>query len=71
MVGQLTLTQFVLVRIQFGHPKYLTTLIEAYIIHILFDAAPSSSGKRADFESVNLGSSPRGASKINAVVAQW
>lgn len=29
-----------------------------------FDA-PSSNGKSADFESVNRGSSPRGASKIN------
>jgi hypothetical protein len=28
-------------------------------------------GKSADFESVNLGSSPRGASRLNAVVAQW
>ena len=27
MVGQLTLTQFVLVRIQFGDPKYLTLVV--------------------------------------------
>lgn len=47
MAGQQTLTLFMLVRIQLGDPFLLPLPLI---------------GKRADFESVNLGSSPRGAS---------
>ncbi len=46
-VGQQTLNLFMLVRIQLGDPFLLPLPLI---------------GKRADFESANLGSSPRGAS---------
>ena len=45
--------------------KEYYTPSNAFVMH---STAPSSNGKRADFESVNLGSSPRGASKKGEVI---
>lgn len=63
-VGQLTLTQFAVVRIHHRDPKYLTTFIKRYIITLAFDAAPSYKGNTTVFGTVNRGSNPWGASNF-------
>ena len=48
--------------IQINYKKRVDFILNKAYIGFLSYAAPSSNGKRADFESVNLGSNPRGAS---------
>ena len=48
--------------IQINYKKRVDFILNKAYIGFLSYAAPSSNGKRADLESVNLGSNPRGAS---------